>query len=246
MREDNKYLLGCSGFFYRDWKGKFYPEDIKPSDWLSYYCRYFNTVEINSTFYKFPTKENLKRFYRNTPQGFVFSVKVNRIITHLRKFTETEELLKNFYETVATCLGDKLGAFLFQFPPSYRYSEENLNRLIKQINTDFTNVFEFRNPNWWREEVYKTLAETNVTFCSVSAPGLPEDIVKTSEVLYIRMHGKNKWYRYYYTEEELYQLASRLKKLGALRIYVYFNNDYDAAAPYNCLKLKEILTSVKI
>jgi len=235
------YFLGCSGYFYPSWRGKFYPKDLKPKNWLKYYSKFFNTVEINSTFYHFPKEENLKRLYRNTPENFVFSVKANRAITHYKKFKEIKGILKEFYKVCRNGLNKKLGCILFQLPPSYTYSEENLERILENLEKDFKNVIEFRHISWWNENVFKVLRENKVVFCSVSAPNLPEALVETSETVYIRFHGKTSWYRYNYSEKELKEWAKRIKKTKAKEVFVYFNNDYNAYAPQNCLKLKEIL-----
>ncbi|AAC07036.1 DUF72 domain-containing protein [Aquifex aeolicus] len=235
------YYLGCSGYFYPGWRGKFYPKDLKPKDWLKYYSKFFNTVEINSTFYHFPNEKNLRRLYRETPKDFKFSVKVNRNITHYRKFKDVKELIKNFYEVCRNGLREKLGCVLFQLPPSYTYTKENLERILENLDFGFKNVLEFRHISWWNEEVFKILKERNVTFCSVSAPNLPESLIETSETVYIRFHGKTSWYKYNYSERELKSWAKKIKKSGAKEIFAYFNNDYNAYAPQNCLKLKELL-----
>ena len=238
---DREYFLGCSGYFYWGWRGKFYPKDLKPARWLGYYAEHFNSVEINSTFYNFPKVSSMKRLYRETPRSFVFSVKANRSITHMKKFKETKELVDKFYDIVAQALSEKLGCILFQLPPSYRYTEENIERILSQLRPEFTNVVEFRHPSWWREEVYRKLRNSGVVFCSVSSPNLPEDLVETTEVVYVRFHGKEGWYRYNYSEEELRSWAEKISRSSAVRVFAYFNNDYNAYAPFNCLKLMELL-----
>jgi len=241
VRNGKAYFLGCSGYFYPGWKGKFYPKELKPKDWLKYYSEFFNTVEINSTFYHFPTEKNLKRLYRETPENFVFSVKVNRTITHYKKFKNAKDLIADFYKVCREGLREKLGCILFQLPPSYAYTRENLEKILENLNPEFKNVLEFRHLSWWNEEVFNTLKRENVTFCSVSAPNLPETLVETSEVVYVRFHGKTSWYRYNYSEKELRNWAKRIKKSKAKEVFAYFNNDYNAYAPQNCLKLKDIL-----
>jgi len=238
---DKRYLLGCSGYFYRDWKGRFYPPELEPSRWLRYYAEFFDTVELNFTFYSFPKARNLRRLYRETPKGFVFSVKMNRAVTHLRKMRGTEELVKEFYRTVREGLGEKLGCVLFQMPPSYRYSPENLRKILDQLQPEFVNVVEFRDRSWWCPEVVAALKSAGAVFCSVSSPKLPEELVETSPVAYVRFHGRESWYRYRYSDEELEVWARRIKSARANEFYLYFNNDYNANAVENCLKLRELL-----
>ncbi|RLJ70930.1 uncharacterized protein YecE (DUF72 family) [Hydrogenivirga caldilitoris] len=242
MREEDKvYFLGCSGYFYWGWKGKFYPQELQPKEWLSYYARLFNTVEINSTFYNFPKVSNLRRFYKETPRGFLFSVKMNRTITHVRKLRDVADMIRDFYGVVREGLREKLGCILFQLPPSYKYSEQNLERVLCQLDSDFKNVIEFRHESWWRDEVYKALRDRDITFCSVSSPKFPEVLIQTSDTVYIRFHGKEGWYRYNYSEEELKEWAERIRNSSAREVFAYFNNDYNAYAPHNCLKLAELL-----
>ncbi len=237
-----KKYIGCSGYFYWAWKGKFYPEELKPSGWLNFYVKKFNTVEINSTFYRFPKKTNLKKWYRQTPEDFKFTVKVNKEITHLHRFKNTGDRLKEFYEVVGETLQEKLGTLLFQLPPGYKYSEENLERIISQIDPGFKNVIEFRNKGWWNEKVYNAFSEKGIIFCSISAPRLPDDIIKTSDTGYIRFHGKTGWYDYNYSGEELKEWSSIIKETNFKEVFIYFNNDHNAYAPYNALELVKIMS----
>ncbi len=233
--------VGCSGFFYREWKGVFYPESLKTSQWLKYYSKYFNTVEINSTFYHFPEVSNLLRLYRQVPEDFLFSVKVNRKITHLRRFEKVEDEVSSFYKTVEKGLKEKIACFLFQLPPSYRYSQKNLEKILKALDKQFCNVVEFRDRSWWREEVFLSFKKERIVFCSISAPELPEDLIKTTDTLYIRFHGKKQWYRDLYTEEELIKYRNKILQIDPEKIFAYFNNTYKGYAVQNAKFLKEIL-----
>ncbi len=237
-----KYFIGCSGYFYWGWKGKFYPEDLKPNQWFNYYSKIFNTVEINSTFYHFPRPSTIKKWYKDSPENFIFSVKVNKTITHLKKFNGTEDLVNRFYSVVSENLKEKTGTFLFQLPPSYKYSKNNLEKIVNQLNLEFKNVVEFRHKSWWNEDVYDILAENNISFCSISSPKLPEDLIKTSDFGYVRFHGKERWYDYDYSDKELKDWAERIKKANFKECFIYFNNDYNAYAPKNALTLKNLLT----
>ena len=238
-------FVGCSGFFYWGWKGKFYPEDLKPSEWFSYYSSIFNTVEINSTFYNFPKKNNLKRWYKTSPENFVFSVKVNKVITHIKRFKNAAEEIEKFYSVVSQSLQEKLGAILFQLPPGFKYSKENLERIINSVDKSFTNVIEFRHKSWWNKDVYEIFKKNNLIFCSISAPEFPEDLIKTGDTIYIRFHGKENWYKYDYSDEELKSWAKKIKNSGAKTVFAYFNNDFYGYAPKNALRLIEFLNNEK-
>ena len=235
------YYIGCSGFYYRDWKGKFYPEDLPQKEWFSYYTRHFNTVEINSTFYHFPRIENLRRWNRQAPSEFMFSVKAPRMITHIKRFKHTEDVLFEFYTVVTTALQEKLGPVLFQLPPSITFDEDFLYATLDQLDRRSRNVLEFRHPSWWNERTYSILEEYRVAFCSLSAPQLPEELVQTTDFLYIRFHGKETWYRYRYTEEELKTWAARIEHAHAKEVFAYFNNDFEAHAPENARMLHRLL-----
>ncbi len=235
--------IGCSGYFYWGWKGKFYPEDIKPSKWFAYYTDFFNSVEINSTFYKFPTKASLKRWYKDSPEKFKITVKINREITHKHRLKGTGDLIRKFYEIAYDALQEKLGTILFQLPPSFKYSEENLDRILSQLNRSFKNVIEFRDESWWNKKVYNILKDNNLIFCSISSPSLPEELVTTSSTGYVRFHGKTKWYDYKYTNEELRNWANQILNSNLDEIYIYFNNDINAYAPFNAIEMKNILNN---
>jgi len=239
--EDRDYLLGCSGYFYWGWKGKFYPKELQPKEWLSFYAKHFNTVEINSTFYNFPKRSSLRRLYKETPPDFVITLKMNRAVTHYRKLKDCEDMVREFYKLAGDALGEKLGCILFQLPPSLRFSEEVLERFFGLIDPSFLNVLEPRHKSWWQESVFESLKERGVIFCSVSMKGLPEDLILTSEVVYIRFHGKEGKYRYFYGDEELRDWAEKILQSPAKRVFAYFNNDYNANAVFNCLKLMEFL-----
>lgn len=231
-----KYYLGCSGWYYEHWKNKFY-HGLEKKDWFKFYVKNFNSVEINSTFYHVPKQSTVKSWAYKAPDNFKYSVKVNRLITHYKKFNKTKSVLKEFYQLLKI-LGDKLGCVLFQLPPSIKFDKILLKKILNQLDFSFKNVIEFRHKSWWNNEVYDILKENNTTFCSVSAPSLPSDIIKTSNEIYYRFHGKQ-WYNYDYSEKELTKFAKSIKK-STKTVWVYFNNDYNSFAPYNCLTLKRI------
>ena len=172
-----KCYIGCSGFSYKEWKGVFYPDKLAQSKWLAYYCEHFNTLELNNTFYRFPELKTMQSWYTKTPQQFLFTVKAPRIITHYKKLVGTNELIKDFYTVCKEGLQEKLGPLLFQFPPSFIYTEENLQKIVKSLDTKFINVVEFRHQSWWNEDVYTQLSKQHIIFCGVSHPILPAAVI---------------------------------------------------------------------
>lgn len=233
--------LGCSGWFYNHWIGRFYPEDLHRSKWLEFYCRHFNTVEVNSTFYHFPSKKLIVSWYKRTPPGFIFTLKANRGITHESSFADPE-LIKSFY-ILSDMLKEKLGCILFQFPPFKRFDLNLLKSFLDKLDIEKKNVIEFRHKSWYRREVYDILKEKSVGYCIVSAPSLPTHPEVTSKNVYIRWHGKKHWYVEKYTYEELKEWAKVIENLKEGRdVYGYFNNDYNGFAVKNSMELKEILS----
>lgn len=229
-----KINTGCSGFYNRHWKGVFYPEDLAQSKWFTFYCAHLNSLELNVTFYKFPTVKTLDNWYKKSPEGFLFAVKAPRIITHYKKLNDCTAELDDFYNVCGVGLKDKLGCLLFQFPPSFKYSKESLAFVLKSMKPGFNNVVEFRNEGWWNKEVYDAFETNKVIFCSVSHPKLPEDIIVTASTAYIRLHGNPQIFYSSYSDEYLQNLHDILAKNKKIEdAYVFFNNTASTAGILN-------------
>jgi uncharacterized protein YecE (DUF72 family) len=236
-----KWWVGCSGFFYKHWRGVFYPEDLAVKKWFEFYCERFNTVELNVTFYRFPQVSFLKSWYKRSPEEFKFSVKVPRAITHFKKFKDAGDLLSSFYDVVNRGLNDKVGSILFQLPPRLAYSEEKLQQIIESTDPAFPNVIEFRHESWWTEEVYKELGRHNITFCGISHPTLPDEVVINNPLVYYRLHGTIDLYKTPYKESYLQGVVDKIKsKRKPKEVFCYFNNDIDVNAPSDADKLKKL------
>jgi len=235
-----EYFLGCSGFYYNHWRSKFYPEKLAKTRWLQYYAGFFNSLEVNNTFYRYPSQKLLESWYNKTPSNFTFTLKANRIITHFHKFNATEEYTANFYK-LAHLLKEKLLCVLFQLPSMINKNMDLLQTIVAQLDPGVMNVLEFRHESWWDSEVYDYMDKHDVVFCSVSASELPETLVKTGQGIYVRFHGKDDWYKHNYPDEELAAWAKKIKQQNASRVLCYFNNDFNANAPRNCLTLKKML-----
>jgi uncharacterized protein YecE (DUF72 family) len=171
---------------------------------------------------------------------FVYTIKVCELITHIKKFKSTKTLVKDF-GMIADILGDRMGCFLFQLPPSYRYTKTRLNDIVSQLDPARRNVVEFRHASWWNEEVYSAFRKAGIIFCSCSGPRLPDELIKTADEVYVRLHGPKRWYRHDYSKEELMEWADRIKASGAKRTWIYFNNDNEAHAPKNATVLRRML-----
>lgn len=237
-----EWRIGCSGFHYSDWKEIFYPVGLPQRKWFDYYCTHFNTLELNTTFYRFPQLRFLENWYNISPAGFDFSVKAPRLITHYKRFLDTQRMLQDFYGTSREGLRDKLGCVLFQFPAHMTYKPELLDRILAQLDTSFVNMLEFRDASWWMPEVYGRLAANRIGFCGHSYPLLPDDVVCNLPVVYYRFHGLPKLYYSQYKRAFVEQVAGKIKACtGVCKAYVYFNNTATIAAIRNA-KYLQLLT----
>ena len=233
-----KWWIGCSGFYYKHWKDKFYPKGLPQRKWFEFYCESFNTVELNVTFYRYPKLEALQGWYERSPDDFRFTVKAPRLITHYKKFNNALREARDFYDLAGNGLGKKLGCVLFQLPPNLTYSESNLQNIISTLDSAFTNAIEFRHESWWNDGVYKVLKEKKITFCSISYPDLPDQIIRSVPVMYYRFHGVPDLYLSPYSLEKMRQVTDDIKALrGVSDVYIYFNNDIHVEAIRNAREL---------
>jgi uncharacterized protein YecE (DUF72 family) len=233
------YLLGCSGYYYRDWKEKFY-NDAPASQWLSEYSKVFNTVELNGTFYKVPTLGSLKKQAEQTPTGFKFSAKASRYVTHILRLKKSKKDNQAFENLLLKGLDTKLENILFQMPPSFHYSEENLDIIKTNITDSPLNVIEFRHISWWNAEVFKFFKSHKYVFCNVDSPTLQPDFINGGNKFYLRLHGTPELFKSNYSD---YRLKKILKKIapGYKTCCIYFNNTSDGKAFKNALTLKKLL-----
>lgn len=231
--------IGTSGYSYPSWKNDFYPGDVPASRQLEYYSSVFNSVELNYTFYRFPTANALEKAAKKVPDDFRFSVKMHRIVTHTLRMKEAKYKIEEFNDIVAKGLGEKLACTLFQLPPSYSFSEERLEDILKNVPHHPHNVIELRHVSWWNEKVFAAFKENHLTFCSVSFPNLPEDNINSGKVFYKRMHGVPKLFESAYSNQQLALLANDIQAAAA--VYIYFNNTTFDAAYNNARMLKQLL-----
>ncbi len=237
-----KYYIGTCGWSYYSFKNFLYPSESKPKEWLTIYSQYFNTVEINVTFYKTPTARTFKKWYEETPKDFIFSVKAPKIITHLKKLKEVEDDLKTFLQTISP-LKEKAKILLFQLPPSFKYNKDLFENFFKILPSDYYNIIEIRNISFHNEEFIELLKKYKVCLCFSDCAGKYPSWyeVQTSDYLYIRMHGSKKLYVSNYEEEELQELAKKIKSFRVKSAFIYFDNTSKGYAVPNALRLKEIL-----
>ena len=233
--------VGCSGWFYWHLRGQFYPEDMPTLQWFNHYSDNFETVELNAPFYSWPTLANVATWLRQAEQKtFIYAVKVCELITHIKRFTGTKTLVHDF-GYIADLLQARMGCFLYQLPPSYHYTPARLSHIVSQLDPQRRNVVEFRHTSWWNEDVYNAFRQAGIIFCSCSGPRLPDELITTTDEVYIRFHGKTKWYLYDYSDDELTAWAEKISQSGAKRIWAYFNNDREGHAIHNAKAFIKIL-----
>jgi uncharacterized protein YecE (DUF72 family) len=226
--------IGCSGFHYKEWREVFYPKGLAQSKWFGYYSEHFNTLELNTTFYRFPQLRFLQNWYGKSPGIYRFSVKAPRLITHYKQFKDSKRMLSDFYNTSRDGLGDKLGCILFQLPDRVKYSDDMLERIIDNMDLSFTNVIEFRDASWWCNKVYKKLTKNHIHFCSISYPGLPEEVIQNPPLAYYRFHGIPRIYKSCYKKDAVLSVANQLMLNKKTKLaYIYFNNTWGTGALRN-------------
>lgn len=227
------FNVGCSGWFYWHWRGGFYPDDLPTAKWFAHYRKSFRTVELNAPFYAWPTPATVRGWGRQVERStFLYTVKASELITHVKRFSGTKTLVRDFGH-IADLLGAHMGCFLFQLPPSFHYTPARLRRILAQLDPMRRNVVEFRHRSWWNEQVFHAFRANGTIFCSCSGPGLPDELVQTTDEIYLRFHGIKQLYRHDYSSDELTAWTDRIRKSGARRVWAYFNNDRDGNAIKN-------------
>ncbi|SRR5215203_527721 len=238
-----RWHIGCSGFHYKEWKEEFYPKTLPQSKWFDYYTQHFNTLELNVTFYRFPTLKSLKAWYDKAPDGFSFSSKVPRSITHFRKLEQTERMMNDFYGLLKEGLKEKLSCVLFQLPPQFSHSQARLEKILEQVDPSFNNVIEFRSESWWKKQVQTTLKKSKISFCGVSFPKISfDEAVVNTPLCYYRFHGVPKLFYSEYKKafvKKIYGQINENKKVK--EAFIYFNNTASLAALHNARYFQKLI-----
>ncbi|MEJ2614985.1 MAG: DUF72 domain-containing protein [Ignavibacteriaceae bacterium] len=217
-----KLYVGTSGYSYKEWKGKFYPEDIKPDNMLNFYSDQFSTVEINNTFYRMPQRFVLETWKKQVPADFRFSVKAPQRITHMKKLKDVDEDIRYFIDII-TSLGNKLGIILFQFPPYFRKNTELLQNFTNLLPKNITAAFEFRHESWFEDDVFSCLKEKDFPLCLSETDKEPDiDITGTASKGYLRLRKSD------YTEKEIKNWYDKIKKQNWETVFVFFKHDDEA------------------
>ena len=242
--------VGCSGWNYKTWRGRFYPANVPAKRWLPYYTSVFDTVEINNTFYRLPEETTFAGWKRETPAGFLVAVKASRFLTHIKRLKDPEEPIERLFSR-AKSLGPRLGPVLYQLPPNFFRNDVNVERLEtflralpRRINRRVVHhVVEFRHPSWYVDETYQVLERHDATLCLHDKRGSAIFEPLVGPIVYVRFHGTSGHYAGSYPDERLEQWAATLAREWRCgrQVYAYFNNDPDAVATENALTLRRLV-----
>jgi uncharacterized protein YecE (DUF72 family) len=237
--------IGCSGWNYKSWKDEFY-EGKPPRLWLQHYARYFDTVEVNTTFYRLPLKSSAAKWVGETPPDFLFAVKASRYLTHIKRLTDLRGGLARYYERIEPLvLSSKLGPVLWQLPPTFRRDDDRLASALAALPPG-RHCFEFRHASWFVEPVYELMRTHGAALVIGDRPEVKEfqAHVFTTDWTLVRFHYGSRGRRGNYSASELEEWARRLEGWNRdVDVFAYFNNDWEVFAVRNALWLKRRLSS---
>lgn len=239
-----EFRVGTSGWHYEHWREIFYPSALKREEWLRYYARRFDTVEINNSFYRLPDRSAFAAWAEKVPRGFSFAVKASRYITHMKKLESSGAALTRLLEN-ASGLGEKLGPVLFQLPPRWKANASRLEKFVASLPGGGRYAFEFRDESWLTDDIYHILENANCAACIADSPSFPRTRRVTADFVFLRFHGGGDLYRSGYTPKELRKWAAFSRPLlrDGLDVYAYFNNDALGYAPRDAAVFRELLAS---
>jgi uncharacterized protein YecE (DUF72 family) len=240
------YRIGTSGWHYNDWRDIFYPAKLAKSEWLRFYARHFDTVELNNSFYRLPSEAAFANWHDLSPLDFTFAIKVSRFITHIKRLKNSEEALENFINR-ARILGEKLGPLLYQLPPNMHRNDAVLESFLSKLPQEIRHVLEFRHHSWLEENVFAILRHYNIGLCVFDMSSFTCPLVATTDFAYIRFHGSSQLYSSCYSDEELADWAKKITSLAENLevVYIYFNNDVEGFAVRNAETLRSYLQNLK-
>ncbi len=218
--------VGTSGYNYPEWKGSFYPSDLASAKMLPYYAARFPTVEINYTFYRMPTEKLVAGWAAHTPSPYQLTLKAPRRITHDSRLKDANDSVARFCE-VASTLGDKLGALLFQLPPFLRKDVDLLDAFLPQLPAGTRAAFEFRHASWFDEEVFRRLASNNLAVCIADSEKLSTPVRLTADYAYFRLRDEG------YTTDDILRWADTIgtATAGCKDVFVYFKHEESGKGP---------------
>jgi uncharacterized protein YecE (DUF72 family) len=230
-------LIGTSGWHYQHWKGGFYPAGLPQRQWLHHYAERFDTVELNNAFYRLPGKDAFEQWGAALPDGFVVAVKASRYLTHIRRLRDPSDPVRLLVER-ATGLGEKLGPYLLQLPPTLKADADALDETLKAFPSDARVVVEMRHPSWFSAVCRSVLERHGAALCLADGGPVPVPLWRTTDWGYVRFHRGRASPESCYGDAALRTWADKLAGLWQPHevVFAYFNNDAHGCAPRDARK----------
>jgi uncharacterized protein YecE (DUF72 family) len=240
----NVIRIGCSGWNYPTWRGTFYPNGLPAARWLERYASVFDTVEVNTTFYRLARRDAVARWANQTPEGFCFAVKASRYLTHMKRLTDLDRGVQRLYEPLEPLArANRFGPMLWQLPPNFHRNDERLAAALDHLPPG-RHAFEFRHPSWFCEEVYELLRWHGAALAIGDRPEVSEFQAHeiTADFTYVRFHYGHRGRRGNYSDSELRDWSRRIEDWDrSVDVYAYFNNDWEVFAPRNARALRRMV-----
>jgi uncharacterized protein YecE (DUF72 family) len=251
--QEARYRIGCSGWSYKDWVGPFYPPGTEPKEYIKLYSRAFDSVEVDSSFYRIPTASMISHWKSATPPGFVFCPKLPKKITHENKLENFEPTLLYFY-SVFSKLGDKLGPICVQLPPSVKVEKHKavMEKFVSSLDPKFKHAIEFRHESWFTPETYKLLEKNKVSLAWSINQYLETPPEVTADFLYLRMVGTREITQFNGIQKEMREEMERwAKELKEKRAsvhdsFVFFNNHFAGFGPESVNEFRRLLGMIEV
>ena len=233
--------VGTSGYSYKEWKGSFYPEKLPAREMLAYYGERLSAVEINNTFYRLPKASVLETWAEQVPDGFRFSIKASRRITHFARLKAESQEPTEYLLTTLETLGARLGAVLFQLPPNFKKDLERLEGFLDMLPAGTPAAFEFRHPSWTDEEVHEALRQREMALVCADTDDDDDDepIVETADWGYLRLRRPD------YSDEDLARWAEGVRSTGWTGAMVFFKHEDEGAGPRMAARFRELFEEVR-
>ena len=236
--------VGTSGWQYRHWRGRFYPQALPNASWLEHYAERFGTVEVNASFYRLPERATVQRWAATVPPAFVFVFKASRFLTHVRRLRDPDEPLRRMYEVIDGA-GGKLGPVLFQLPPTLRRDDGLLGAFLEQLPREPRSAFEFRHASWFVDQVFEALDASGAALVHADRPGVRVEVPTIGGWSYLRFHQGARAVPKY-RKAKLRAYAEAIADPGTRDVFAFFNNDTAGAAVLDARTLIELLEERRV
>jgi uncharacterized protein YecE (DUF72 family) len=232
-----KFLVGTSGYSYKEWKGNFYPDKCTQKDMLSYYAQHFSTVEINSTFRRFPTTTTIESWAQQVSETFRFVLKGRQTITHFRRLQNAEDQIDDFIN-IASLLKERQGPLLFQLPPNFKKDVPRLDVFLNYVGRRAAVVLQLQHESWFDDDVYSCLRAHSAALCSVDDKGPAcDEVIATSSWGYVRLREQR------YTDARLRKWIEKIKAQDWKEVYVFFKHENAGAGPKLATRFVELVAT---